>query len=54
LTEEERVELESLVRSTKTEYRMRQRARIVLLAADDRASRAIGREVGGDAPLFVE
>ena len=46
LTEKERVELESLVRSTKTEYRMRQRARIVLLAADDRASRAIGREVG--------
>lgn len=46
MTEEERVELESLVRSTKTEYRMRQRARIVLLAADDRASRAIGREVG--------
>jgi hypothetical protein len=46
LTEKERVELESLVRSTKTEYRMRQRARIVLLAADDRASRAIGREGG--------
>jgi Homeodomain-like domain len=36
----------SLVRSTKTEYRLRQRARIVLLAANDMASRAIGREVG--------
>src|SRR6266536_4240294 len=46
LTEEERTELLSLARSTKTEYRLRQRARIVLLAADGRASRAIGREVG--------
>jgi hypothetical protein len=35
-----------LARSTKTEYRLRQRARIVLLAADGMASRAIGREVG--------
>jgi transposase len=32
--------------STKTEYRMRRRARIVLWTADGRASRAIGREVG--------
>src|SRR6266513_4798934 len=46
LTEEERTELLSLARSTKTEYRLRQRARIVLLAADGRASRAIGRTVG--------
>src|SRR4029453_4559389 len=46
LTEEERTELLSLARSTKTEYRLRQRARIVLLAADGMASRAIGREVG--------
>jgi len=46
LTEEERAELLSLARSTKTEYRMRQRARIVLLAAEGMASRAIGREVG--------
>src|SRR5262245_11165507 len=45
LTEEERAELLSLGRSTKTEYRMRQRARIVLLAAEGMASRAIGREV---------
>ena len=46
LTEEERAELEGLARSTKTEYRLRQRARIVLLAAGGMASRAIGREVG--------
>jgi transposase len=43
---EERVELEDLARSTKTEHRLRQRARIVLLAADGVASRAIGRAVG--------
>src|ERR1700756_4581753 len=46
LTEAERTELEALARSTKTEYRMRQRARIVLLAAEGVASRAIGRKVG--------
>src|SRR6476661_4976642 len=45
LTEAERGELESLARSSKTEYRLRQRARIVLLAADGMASRAIGRTV---------
>jgi hypothetical protein len=31
LTEVERTELEALARSTKTEYRLRQRARIILL-----------------------
>jgi len=46
LTKAERTELEALARSTKTEYRLRQRARIVLMAADGMASRAIGREVG--------
>ena len=46
LTEEERTELEALVRSTKTEYRLRQRARIVLLAAEGVATRAVGREAG--------
>src|SRR5438094_6475121 len=46
LTNEERAELEGLARSTKTEHRLRQRARIVLLAADGVASRAIGRAVG--------
>jgi transposase len=35
-----------LARSTKTEHRLRQRARIVLVAADGMASRAIGRAVG--------
>ena len=45
LTTAERAELESLARSTKTEHRLRQRARIVLLAADGVASRAIGRTV---------
>ena len=34
LTEVERTELEALPCSTKTEYRLRQRARIVLSAAD--------------------
>jgi transposase len=46
LTEAERAELEGLARSSKAEYRLRQRARIVLLAAGGKASRAIGREVG--------
>jgi transposase len=45
LTEAERTKLEGLARSSKTEYRLRQRARIVLLAADGMASRAIGRTV---------
>ena len=42
----ERIELDGLVRSTKTQYRLRQRARIVLLASDGMATRAIGRAVG--------
>ena len=46
LTAAERTELEGLVRSTKTEHRLRQRARIVLLASEGLASRAIGRAVG--------
>src|SRR5215211_7196625 len=46
LTHEERAELEGLARSTKTEHRMRQRARIVLLAANGVKTRAIGRAVG--------
>src|SRR5258705_10023541 len=46
LSKEERAELEGLVRSRKTEHRLRQRARIVLLAVYGLASRAIGREVG--------
>ena len=46
LTEAERAELDGLVRSTKTEYRLRQRARIVLLAADGMATRAVARAVG--------
>jgi len=46
LTVEERDELESLARSTRSEYRLRQRARIVLLAADGVASREIGRRAG--------
>ena len=45
LTAAERSELEGLARSTKTQHRLRQRARIVLLAASGMASRAIGREV---------
>ena len=46
LTDAERVELDGVVRSTKTEHRLRQRARIVLLAAGGSSTRAIGREVG--------
>lgn len=46
LMAEERTVLEALVRSTKTEVRMRDRARIVLLAADGTATREIGRMVG--------
>ena len=38
--------MKCLARSTKTQHRLRQRARIVLLAADGMATRAIGREVG--------
>lgn len=45
LTEAERAELEALARSTKTQYRLRQRARIVLLRPAG-WRRAIGREVG--------
>jgi transposase len=43
LTPEERAELEALARSTKTEHRTRFKARIVLMAADGAATRAIGR-----------
>src|ERR1700736_743766 len=46
LTEAERTELEALARSTKPEYRLRQRARVVLGAAEGVARRAIGRGVG--------
>jgi hypothetical protein len=46
LTPEERCELEGLARSRKTEHRLRQRARIVLHAANGMATRAIGRAVG--------
>ena len=42
LMEAKRTELEALARSTKTEYRLRQRARIVLVAAEGMASLAIG------------
>jgi transposase len=46
LSFEERAELEALARSTRTEHRLRQRARIVLLASAGMATRAIGRAVG--------
>jgi transposase len=46
VTGEERSELEGLVRSRKTEHRLRQRARIVLLAAQGTATRTIARTVG--------
>jgi transposase len=46
LTPEERRALEALTGSRKSEARMRERARIVLLAASGLGSRAIAREVG--------
>lgn len=46
LTASERAVLDGLVRSRKTEHRQRQRARIVLLAADGVSTREIGRRVG--------
>jgi transposase len=46
LTAEKRQTLEALAGSRKSEARMRDRARTVLLAAAGTASRAIGREVG--------
>src|SRR5260370_40664395 len=46
MSTEERAEPEGLAGPTKTEHRLRQRARIVLFAADGMASRAIGRRVG--------
>src|SRR5215472_13345653 len=46
LTSDERAALEALANSRKGEARMRERARIVLLAAEGRASRAISRAVG--------
>src|ERR1700753_3805401 len=46
LTPEERQVLEALANSRKAEARMRDRARIVLLASTSMASRAIAREVG--------
>jgi hypothetical protein len=46
LTSEEQGALEALARSTKSEVRMRDRARIVLPAADGIATRESGRIVG--------
>lgn len=46
LTEDERAELEGLARSTKTEYRLRQRGADRASGGRGVASRAIGREVG--------
>jgi len=46
LTADERTTLEGWVRSSKTEQRWVERARVVLLAAAGMGSRAIGRELG--------
>jgi len=46
LTDEERAMLESLVRSPKTEQRLAERARIVLLAARGRSTRSIAAVLG--------
>ena len=46
LSDEERSELERIVRSTRSEQRMVTRARVVLAAADGRSNRQIAGEVG--------
>jgi transposase len=46
LTSEERAELKGLARSMKSEHRERLRARIVLMASDEAATREIARTVG--------
>ena len=46
LSQAERTQLETLWRSTKSEVRVRQRARIVLLAAAGTATREISRQLG--------
>ena len=46
LTDEGRARLESLVRSPKTEQRLAERARIVLLAAEGRSTRSIAQGLG--------
>lgn len=46
LSDRERFELDGLARSRTAEHRMRQRARIVLMAAEGSATRAIARRVG--------
>src|SRR5260370_26722642 len=46
LTGAERAELEGLARSSKSEHRERQRARIVLMASEGAATREIARTVG--------
>src|SRR5688500_20204283 len=46
LSADERAVLAAWTRASSTEQRLVERARIVLLAADGLASRAIGREVG--------
>jgi len=46
LTGEERAGLNGLMRSRNTEHRLRQRAQIVLLAAEGLATRAIARAAG--------
>lgn len=46
LTDTERQALKALAGSRKSEARMRERARVVLLAAQGMASRAIARTVG--------
>ena len=46
LDPETRSELESWLRASTTEQRMTRRARIILLAAEGKGSRAIAREIG--------
>ena len=54
LTEEERQELESVVRTRTAPHRSVQRAGLVLLAAEGRANTAIAREVGLSRAMVIQ
>jgi transposase len=54
LTTEERQELEEVVRTRTAPFRKVQRARLILLAADGMANKAIAREIGLSRAMVVE
>jgi len=54
LTMEERQNLEEIIRTRTAQHRAVQRARIILLAAEDMANKAIAREVGLSRAMVVQ